>query len=104
MAERRKLTRFAVSARARLILGDEGAPEQIETRVRDLSAGGAYIYLDDSGLDVGQHVKVEIRLPVPDDQRPDDLTSRAPMVGMGEVRRVDSVGLALAFDRRLRFV
>ena len=78
--------------------------QEFETRARDLSAGGAYIYLDDSGLGVGQHVQVEIRLPVARAQDADAPTAPAPMVGTGEVRRIDAVGLALAFDRRLRFV
>lgn len=78
--------------------------EQFETRARDLSAGGAYIYLDDSNLGVGQHVRVEIHLPVAAAQDADDFVPPAPMVGTGEIRRIDSVGLALAFDRRLRFV
>ena len=102
MAERRKLTRFAVSAPVRLIRGCGDEATSYETLARDLSAAGAYIYLDDSPLGVGEHVKVEIRLPVPgtDDERAD----APPVVGSGRIRRVDAAGLGLSFDRRLRFV
>ena len=102
MAERRKLTRFTVSAPVRLIRENGDKATSWETLARDLSAAGAYIYLDDPPLGVGEHVKVEIRLPVPaaDEER----AQAPPVVGTGRIRRVDAAGLGLSFDRRLRFV
>lgn len=101
MAERRKLTRFAVSAPVRLIRGNGEEATSYEALARDLSAAGAYIYLDDPPLGVGEHVTVEIRLHVPtaDEKR----AQAPPVVGTGRIRRVDAAGLGLSFDRRLRF-
>ena len=103
MAERRKLTRFAVSAPVRLMMGHGTDCSEFETLTRDLSADGAYIYLDASDFGVGEHVTVEIDLRVPGTQDDSYAVCRAPMVGTGEVRRVDARGVALAFGRRLHF-
>ena len=102
MSERRKLTRFAVSAPVRLIRESGDEATSYETLARDLSAAGAYIYLDDSPLGVGEHVKVEIRLPAP--ATGEERQDAPPVVGTGRIRRVDAAGLGLSFDRRLRFV
>lgn len=104
VAERRKLTRFAVSAPVRLMVESGDSSEQIDTQARDLSAGGAYILFDDPRLHVGDHVKVEIRLTVTDRGDEGDVPLEIPMVGTGEIRRVDASGVGLAFDHQLRFV
>ena len=103
VAERRKLTRFAVSAPVRLMVGRGDAAEQFDAQARDLSAAGAYIYFADPRLDVGDTVRIEIRLTVTDRQGEGDAQLEVPMVSTGEIRRVDSNGLALAFDHQLRF-
>jgi hypothetical protein len=103
VAERRKLTRFAVSAPVRLTLEGGGDSTEFESTARDLSAAGAYIYLDDPRLGVGDHVKVEIRLTVTNREDEDGAPLQIPMTGVGEIRRVDPSGLALAFDQMLRF-
>ena len=103
VAERRKLTRFAVSAPVRLTLEGGEASTQVETTARDLSAAGAYIYLEDPRLGVGDHVAVEIRLTVTNREDEEGEPLQIPMTGRGEIRRVDASGLALAFDQMLRF-
>ena len=87
----------------RLVHGSGEDSEEFETQARDLSATGAYIYLDDPRLGVGDHVEVEIRLTVKNRTGDDGGPIQIAMSGSGEIRRVDPSGLALAFDHRLRF-
>jgi hypothetical protein len=103
VAERRKLTRFVVSAPVRLMFGQGDGAEHVDARARDLSAAGAYIFFSDPRLDVGDHVRIEIRLTVTDRRGEGDIPLAVPMVGAGEIRRVDATGVGLAFDHELRF-
>ena len=102
MAERRKLTRFAVSAPVRLTVGSGGATASFDVHARDVSAGGAYIYFDDPRLSVGDVVEVEIRLPVSARSDPAGGPLEIPMVGRGEIRRMDGAGLGVAVEHQLR--
>lgn len=85
------------------MLGRGQTPVNLDACARDLSATGAYIYLDDVALSVGERVRLEIRLPVAAMDQYEEQPETVPMVGRGRVRRIESAGFALSFDRRLRF-
>ena len=103
MAERRKLARFEVSAPVRLLLGSGDTQQHYETRLRNLSAGGAYIYANDPRLTIGDEVDVEISVTVDARQHLDDLPQQVLMTGRGTVTRRDSTGLGLEFTGQLSF-
>ena len=92
-----------MSAPVRLLVDHGETAEQFDARARDLSAAGAYIYFSDPRVDVGDYVRIEIRLTVTDKGGDGDGPREIPMVSTGEIRRVDEHGLGLAFDHQLRF-
>lgn len=101
MAERRKLTRFEVSAPVRLIVTRGDAAQDYAARARDISVAGAFIYFEDSCVDIGDRVLVEVLLTIANRSDESDARHRIPIFGGGKICRVESDGVALAFDQHL---
>lgn len=101
MAERRKLTRFEVSAPVRLIVTNGDTAQHYAARARDISVAGAFIYFDDPRLDVGDRVLVEVQLTIANYAGERDAPHEVPTFGGGQICRVERDGVALAFDQPL---
>ena len=103
MAERRKLARFEVSAPVRLLVGDGETQRLHETQTRDLSSGGAFVYIDDPALSVGDDLELEIVVTVDSREHLDDSPRRVLMKGRGRITRKDPEGLGVEFSGQLNF-
>lgn len=103
MRDQRQLQRFAVSAPAELLSELGGEERRIAARTRDISASGAYVYVDDTNVNVGDRVSVMIQLTRLSAEVVADAASKAYVSGVGTVVRHDFDGVAVAFSRSLRF-
>lgn len=101
MAERRKLTRFEVSAPVRLIVTHGDTPQDYAARARDISVAGAFIYFEDPCVEVGDPVLVEVQLTIANHVGEADAPHEVPTFAGGKICRVDRDGVALAFDQLL---
>ena len=103
MREQRQLQRFAVNARAELLAEVGGEERRIVTRTRDVSASGAYVYVDNPDVNVGDRVSVVIQLSARGMEVIAESAAEACISGVGTVVRHDFDGVAVAFSRPLRF-
>jgi hypothetical protein len=103
MRDQRHLQRFAVNARAELCSEIGGAVRRIVARTRDVSASGAYVYVDDADVNVGDRVSVVIQLSARGMEIIAESAGEACISGNGTVVRHDFDGVAVAFSRSLRF-
>jgi c-di-GMP-binding flagellar brake protein YcgR len=103
MGEKRRLKRFPLSVPARVMVAGRGANNQLNARTRDLSAGGAYLFLKQATLQVGSDIELEIDLTVDAHQSVLPTPRETSMRGRGTITRRDEDGLAVAFERQLQF-
>jgi hypothetical protein len=85
------------------LVGSGDAQRLHETKTRDLSAGGAYIYISDPELSIGDELDIEIVMTVDARCHLDDSPRQVTMKGHGKVTRKDSDGLGMKFSGQLDF-
>jgi hypothetical protein len=103
MREQRQLQRFVVNAPAVLLSEAGGEERRITARTRDVSASGAYVYVDDAEVNVGDRIFVKIQLSTSGMEVIAESAPEKCVSGVGTVVRHDFDGVAVAFSRSLRF-
>jgi hypothetical protein len=96
-AEQRRQERLDLDldASIELTTSDGGETQRINTSMRDLSAGGAYL-MTDTPLEPNTEIKLEIRLPQSsDNSSPQDVS----LSTIGRVVRTDDGGIAVQFKK-----
>ena len=102
-SERRKLERFSLEIPAELITGDEREyQKRIETRTRDLSANGAFVYLG-RAPNVGTRVRLEMQAVIGSLPLLVNMPETVRITVEGRVVRQNAEGVGIAFDVQLRF-
>lgn len=102
VTEKRQLERFAFNVPARVVVPGRGNAGEIHGRTRDLSAGGAFLFLGQS-LAVGEIVELEIELNVNSARIDSSAPQETFMRGTGTVTRQETDGLAISFEGQLQF-
>ena len=103
MGEKRQLERFAFSVPARVSVTGWGDATQVHGRTRDLSAGGAFLFLGQTALPVGSEIEIEIDLTVDPNRSVLPTPQATCMHGKGKIIRTEGDGLAIAFEGQLQF-
>jgi len=103
MTEKRRLERFAFNVPARVVIPGSGGSGEIHGRTRDLSAKGAFLFLGQNALAVGESVELEIELSFDSNRAMVHTTRETCMRGRGTITRQEAEGLAIVFEGRLRF-
>ena len=103
MSEKRQLERFAFSVPARVAVSGWGDATQLHGRTRDLSAGGAFLFLGQNALTVGSEIELEIDLTVDRNGSVLPTPQATCMRGKGTIIRREDDGMAIAFEGQLQF-
>ena len=102
--ERRRLERFSLDVPAHVFARNNSAKVErlIQTHTRDISADGAFIYVDQA-LDVGTRVRVNLELVI--DSLPEllNVPDKVHISVKGRVVRKSAQGAAVLFDAQLKF-
>ncbi len=102
--DRRALERFSLDLPALLIMRDGPRdPEQrFETHTRDVSANGAFVYLERSP-GMGTRVRVEMQLVIDSLPQLIDVPEQVRLSVEGKVVRRNHQGIGIVFDAQLKF-
>ncbi len=102
--ERRDLTRFVLNVPAYVVTRPKRSTpiERYRTRTRDVSAHGAFIYLE-KALSVGTRISLEMQLVIGSLPELLQVSENVTVTVNGKVVRRNHEGIGIMFDAQLRF-